>query len=55
MFGLLALLCVLLGFIVAIFNVDILFPPIVWYVAAIALAHLGPLELPAVARRRRDE
>lgn len=39
--SLLALICIILGFVTAIFKVDILFPALTWFVAAIAFAHLS--------------
>lgn len=41
----LALICIILGFIVGIAEVDIVFPALVWFVAAIAFEWLP---LPAV-------
>jgi hypothetical protein len=41
MFWILALICIILGFIVAIFEVKILFEPLVWFIAAIAFNTLG--------------
>ena len=44
MFGILALICIILGFVAAIFKVHILFDPLVWFVAAIAFSVIsGPL------------
>lgn len=48
---LLAALCIVLGFGVAIFKGDLLFAPLVWFVAAIAINTLSPV-LPGVVHRR---
>lgn len=55
MFGILALLCIVLGFVVGITDADIVFAPTVWFIAAIAFALLGPIEIPANVRRRRGD
>jgi hypothetical protein len=55
MFGLLALICIILGFVVAIFDANILFQPIIWFVAAIALNTLDlPLSSFAFPRRKAE-
>jgi len=41
MFGLLALICIILGFIVGAFDVKLLFDPLSWFVAAIAFNTLS--------------
>ncbi len=47
-----AIICIILGFIVAIAKVDILFPALVWFVAALAFEHLAlPAWGPFVVRR----
>lgn len=52
MFTLLALLCIVLGFVVGAFDVKIIFGPVEWFLAAIALNTLGaPSWLPAQLRR----
>jgi hypothetical protein len=40
-----AIICIILGLIVAIAKVDILFSPLVWFVLALAFEHLA---LPAI-------
>lgn len=41
MFGILALICIILGFVVGIFNVSIVFDPAQWFLAAIAFGVLN--------------
>ena len=48
-----ALACIILGFVVAIFKVDILFDAIVWFVAAIAFNTLAVV-LPAGVGRKPE-
>ena len=48
----LALICIILGIIVAIAKVDILFSPLVWFVLALAFEHLAlPALGPFVTRK----
>lgn len=51
MFGLLALICIILGFIVGIFDVKIVFEPLSWFVAAIAFNTLEVV-VPGFVRRK---
>lgn len=46
-----ALACIILGFVVGIFNVDIVFGPGYWLLAAIAINTLNVV-LPSIAQRR---
>lgn len=46
-----ALLCIILGFGVAIFKGDLLFAPVVWFVAAIAINTLSVV-LPAFGPKK---
>jgi hypothetical protein len=39
--ALLALVCIVIGFLIALFEGAFLFPPLVWFVAAIAFNTLG--------------
>jgi len=41
MFGVLGLLCIIVGFVVAIIEEKILFSPLSWFIAAIAFNTIG--------------
>lgn len=49
MFGILALICIIIGFIVGIFDVHIVFEPLSWFVAAIAFNTLN-VAIPTLKR-----
>jgi len=51
MFGILALICIVLGFVVGIFNVSIVFDPLQWFVAAVALSLLNVPWVPTIGKR----
>lgn len=52
----LALVCIILGIIVAAFSgVHILFGSLTWFVLALALEHLGALSLGTFVVSRREE
>jgi hypothetical protein len=46
MFSLLGLLCIIVGFILAVVEGNFLFPPLHWFVAAIAFNTLETLPIP---------
>jgi uncharacterized membrane protein YfcA len=52
MFGLLGLLCIILGFVSAIIDERILFDALTWFVAAIAFNTLRDVTFPFGRRRR---
>jgi uncharacterized SAM-binding protein YcdF (DUF218 family) len=39
--ALLALICIIIGFLIALIEGSFLFPPLVWFIAAIAINTLG--------------
>jgi hypothetical protein len=51
MFKLLGLLAIIIGFVAAIVDEQILFGPLTWFIAAIAFNTLGDVVVPFVARR----
>lgn len=51
MFGLLGLLCIIIGFVVAIIDERILFDALTWFIAAIAFNTVGNVAVPFGARR----
>jgi type IV secretory pathway TrbD component len=53
MFGLLGLLCIILGFVAAIIEERILFGALTWFVAAIAFNTLRDVAFPFIGSRRR--
>jgi hypothetical protein len=52
MFKLLGLLCIIIGFVAAIVDERILFGPLIWFIAAIALNTSRDVAVPFLARRR---
>lgn len=50
MFSLLGLLCIIIGFVVAIIDERILFGALTWFAAAIAFNTIGNVNLPFVRR-----
>jgi hypothetical protein len=53
-FGILALICIILGFVAAVAKVDILFAPLVWFIAAIAFNTLT-VAIPVLGIHRTAE
>lgn len=51
MFSLLGLLCIIIGFVVAIIDQHVLFGALTWFIAAIAFNTLGNVGLPFFGRR----
>jgi hypothetical protein len=51
MFNLLGLLCIIIGFVAAIIDEQILFGPLQWFIAAIAFNTLGSVAVPWRVRR----
>jgi hypothetical protein len=52
MFNLLGVLCIIIGFVAAIIDEQILFGPLQWFIAAIAFNTLGAIAVPWRVRRR---
>lgn len=52
MFGVLGLLCIIIGFVVAIIEEKILFGPQAWFIAAIALNTIGTVPFLGKGRAR---
>jgi hypothetical protein len=52
MFGVLGLLCIIVGFVVAIIEEKILFGPLSWFIAAIAFNTIGSIPFFARGRTR---
>lgn len=53
LWSLLALICIILGFVVGIFDVKLVFEPVVWFVAAIAFNTLS-LAIPGVRQSSNE-
>lgn len=51
MFNLLGLLCIIIGFVAAIIDEQILFGALNWFIAAIAFNTMGSVGVPFFARR----
>jgi hypothetical protein len=52
MFGVLGLLCIIIGFVVAIIEEKILFGPLSWFIAAIAFNTIGTVPFLGKGRGR---
>lgn len=52
MFGVLGLLCIIVGFVAAIIEEKVLFGPLSWFVAAIALNTIGTVPFLGKGRAR---
>jgi type IV secretory pathway TrbD component len=53
MFSLLGLLCIIIGFVVAIIDERILFGALTWFIAAIAFNTIGSVAVPFARSRAR--